>query len=1003
MGSVTFNSDNNQTYSDYDKVENSIAENKKSIDLFKTAIDFQTDQKKEVKNYKTTNNTTNYKRMMEMLSIWDQLEKLRHIPPPSISSPESMPPAHSKAISTEDKKQITKQESAELDKKENSKTKTTSQAKIQLENKKMRLESEYKKLADSLRKIKRSNATLIGFMEQLEDKKINKIEKQKIINNIVSICNKEIPKDPHSDNSIKLVFIRNYAQRELLELEFTPFYGANLPQISSTSSEEKNTAITINLLNNIRKEIKETNESKQINKALDLLDKFKNSKLQELLNEIHLKDNEIQSHRKKKIEVKQIINLESEIQNLRTKLMDEVLELCKQIEKFIPKSQYNKILENVRYTKIGLLEIRPNIGKIENQILTRNELSNARIRCLCGLLSKSTSKGTRSIEDKLDCVVAQLSDTKTKLGEACTELTVLHHIEKAWIDPLMQEIYTSKFSHYIASEIEREKASAMVENLLYIGEKLGLQRLKSRLTEEHLDIIDKMKKFAEHKVKKISFTEPKDQLNSDFVFQDLSGSQKTNYNVSIVKTAGDWHVTLKKKGGPAQIQTFRSYTDAAAWVHSELDKKFIEHIGDHYTLRELLQNTCLLDSLKDMLINTANNVGSTIKIPAETSGVSAAMLANIPPSAINIFSNIHEIINIAIILPSIFLAMEAGEIRKRRKVLLKKIENCSERLKYNTNKLHDLMSKYERIKLIKDSREQEFNLKALKRECKNLKVEEVEITTTAISTIVEHSSFFASTVMSLHQLVTHGSLEVTVANGASQAAAAAASSLSIISGICTLVGGGVRLGADSYRVHQNRRAKDELKSVFEELKMAKNSDGGPILSKEDNELLDDVRKMQSRLMKNSITSSSLGIGSDLSMMFVGSAWIAAGAGAACPPLAIAIPITAAIAIGVKLGSEKIVEEVSDKTQESLLLNDPKHSDIGIMNSLRNRVQREDEGAKLIEAKLIEGFYKMSKAEFLGITHDLDERFAELELVAKRTSPLTKQSIQKTSLSLKSTH
>lgn len=274
MGSVTFNSDNNQTYSDYDKVENSIAENKKSIDLFKTAIDFQTDNKKEVKNYKTTNNTTNYKRMMEMLSIWDQLEKLRHIPPPSISSPESMPPAHSKAISTEDKKQITKQESAELDKKENSKTKTTSQAKIQLENKKMRLESEYKKLADSLRKIKRSNATLISFMEQLEDKKINKIEKKKIINNIVSICNEEIPKDPHSDNSIKFVFIRNYAQRELLELEFTPFYGANLPQISSTSSEEKNTAITINLLNNIRKEIKETNESKQINKALELLDKF---------------------------------------------------------------------------------------------------------------------------------------------------------------------------------------------------------------------------------------------------------------------------------------------------------------------------------------------------------------------------------------------------------------------------------------------------------------------------------------------------------------------------------------------------------------------------------------------------------------------------------------------------------------------------------------------------------------------------------------------------------
>ena len=956
----------------------------------------------------------------------------------------------------------------------------------ELEQKKTELEQEYHQVSDALRTLKRTHANLLEFIEELKNDKITPHKKQQILDNIINICKEQIPTARDRDTTHLLMLIQHYAEREASEALFVKTQGANRPQISSINPEEKNKALVDNFMGAIRKAVEETKGTRQRNKlTLEELKELE-KEVEGLLKKIDSKDSSLKS----KVSKTEKHDIKLEIEEHRKELMEKIIDFCGELDDYIPKDKYDRLMSDLSGTKVRLLEIRPKLGEIERTSLTPQESACKKAQAFCELLAKVQSEAARGHEDQLDTLANELSNTKKKLGEDGAVILAQHQSEKSWIDPKMQQILAGRFSSYVSTEIEQGKSSEAINQLMTLGKKAELPKLKKKLSVDNLKQIKNMNRYASRKVEKIPLEEPKKTIESLFKFKHPNGKE-TTCEVNISKTpTGNWNVELNNKGKKG-VHSFRSYMEAASWVHAELDKQYMTHTGDHQELLELIQASRILQTWQESAKGYFEKIGAGLDKRVNPGGTSAAAVGALPLDNLAILSNVSDIINLSLLLPSIFLAVEASESREQREVIEVEIKEDTKTLNDNTKELEKLLSKYpelkknapdfsatkkrdtakfseevikqqdqmsskienlnkEKLKLkkqidslldtievleskgesskkdirklddkvdaleddldkirgqIKKLRKQSSDLDSIvnltehnhklklkvknnEEECRKLHLEEVEKATAATTSIIGLITSFSNTVLALDNLRHLGSLSLDASQGTSHAVVTAAMSLSIISGVCNIVGGGVQLGIDSYRVHENRVAKEDLKKIFKEIK----ADGQDVLNQNDIQLMDRVRKMQTRSMNNAIASSSIGIGSDLTMVVSGAVGVAGVAGVACPPLLVVIPVAAAVALGAKLASNKIVQEVSDKKQEALLITNPLNSDIGLIYSLRKRIQQNDDGAKLITSKLIEGFYQMTKQDFLTMTATLDERYAELEIMHQRTQSTTKKSV-----------
>jgi predicted HAD superfamily Cof-like phosphohydrolase len=399
--------------------------------------------------------------------------------------------------------------------------------------------------------------------------------------------------------------------------------------------------------------------------------------------------------------------------------------------------------------------------------------------------------------------------------------------------------------------------------------------------------------------------------------------------------------------------------EAASWVHAQLDRQFCEHMGEHGLLTDLFHISRALQPLSAYIKQLIEDTGNKLALPSTFSSLVSPVTGLAPyPTEVSILGNCSDIMSLALIVPSLFMAVEANSLRKKRESLLQKIK--------------------ENPDLPKEE------LKALKKECRDLNVEEVEKAAAAATNIVGVLSSFSNTVLSLHQLISEGTPAVTSAAHASPVAITAATSFSALSGICYIVAGGIELGIDSSRIQRSEHKKQAIKDLFNNLEQAVDDKGKKILQEEDLKLLHAVLKMQLREINQAIASTSIGLGADLSLLGAGGISLAMAGGVACPPALIVIPVSVSLAIGAKVGKERAMKRIADKQQEAYLLTDPSRSDIGIIHALRHRIQKEDPGSRLIIEGLIKGFYKMSTRNFLALTEGFDQKYAELELTAKRT-------------------
>ena len=819
------------------------------------------------------------------------------------------------------------------------------------------LENKYKELGESLRISKAREGAFKNFIEKLMDKKISYDEHRHIILNILRLCKDRELVDPGSDTHLLLKLIKFYAQADsklLLEGEYMPH-----PHMT--------------------------------------------------------------------------------------------YELKGFIKKYLTKNQKETLAGNVRMTQIELEKIHPQIDEIERKPKTLAKASREITACLCSLVSEIMSDEISMQKNQLDITFDKIKSLKEQLGQDVgLEEIKQHKAGKESLDPQLQQVYAKKFSSYVAEEIGHQRSNQMVNNLIDLGNRLELQELKSKLSDYDLEMLEHMGRFAQQKLEKIPITEPTNDkdftINTDIVTKSGQGEKICQHRVSILPTVtGKWEVKLVRenetKGKEKKVKkrvsrVFDNYSQAAAWVHSQLDKEFITNMGVENRFLEIVQASRLLQTVAEWAktgARGAQNMRSRLEIPTTGTLMVSPGTVAIPIDNLSILGNVGDIVSFALILPSIFMAIEAHEKNKEQQKILNKISAYEKSMHNNILKLNELLDKhgylnitlsssikkqhYQRLEskverqiekllsqekkaskkqaeiskqveelesilhLLSDNLNILSRLKAAKTLSRDLKVEEVEKATAATTNIVGVLASFSNTAIALHHLQTTGSYAVTLASGASQTAVTASMSLGIISGVCFTVAGGVQAVIDMSRVHKNRNVKKEIKNRFNELENAKNPRGENILTDKDIELVEAVRKMQTRKINNAIASGAISIGSDLSLIGVGGASMAVAAGAVCPPALVAMPIIAGVAIGIKVGREKIVKAAEDKKQEGYVLHEPSKSDIGLIHRLRMRIKEDDAGAMLITEKLIEGIIGMPKEDFLKMTEEFEKKFTELEQMA----------------------
>ena len=562
-------------------------------------------------------------------------------------------------------------------------------------------------------------------------------------------------------------------------------------------------------------------------------------------------------------------------------------------KRYLTKNQKEVLAANVRMTQMELEKIRPQIDEIERKPKTFAKASREITAFLCSLITEVMTDEISTQKNQLDITFDKIKSLKEQSGrDVGLEEIKQHRAGKESLDPQMKQVYAKQFSSYVAEEIEHQRSNQIVNNLIELGNRLELQELKSKLSDNNLEMLEQMGRFAQQKLEKIPITEPPNDkdfiINTHIVTKSCQGEKICQHTVSILPTlTGKWEVRLvrenetkvkdKKVKKKVVTQVFDNYSQAAAWVHSQLDKEFLTNMGVENRLLEVVQASRLLQTVAEWVKTGAQNMSSQFEVPTTGTSMVSTGTGVIPIDNLSVLGNMGDIVSLALILPSIFMAIEASNKNKEQQKLLSKISAYEKSLHTNILKLNELLDKhdylnitisgsakkqdYQRLdskverqieKLLspekKTSKKQAeireqieelecildllsdnlnilIRLKAAKIHCRDLKVEEVEKATAATTNIVGVLASFANTAIALNHLQTTGSYAVTLASGASHAAVTASMSLGIISGVCFTVAGGVQAVIDMGRVHKNRHVKKEITDRFNELEKAKNKRG----------------------------------------------------------------------------------------------------------------------------------------------------------------------------------